>query len=66
MRRFLLGILGSSRSPHVRRRSPVNAFFQVTPEIVQSMRDFFAPHNAKLEELLGRPVPENWSTPAVS
>ncbi|CAM9312319.1 unnamed protein product [Ectocarpus fasciculatus] len=34
---------------------------QVTPEILQSMRDFFAPFNTQLEELLGRPLPDNWS-----
>ncbi|CBJ27658.1 expressed unknown protein [Ectocarpus siliculosus] len=37
---------------------------QVTPELLQSMRDFFASHNAELEELLGRPLPDNWSTVA--
>eukprot|EP00903_Cladosiphon_okamuranus_P014094 g13100.t1 len=36
---------------------------QVTPELVQSMRDYFAPFNAELQELLGRPLPENWSLP---
>eukprot|EP00903_Cladosiphon_okamuranus_P014093 g13099.t1 len=39
---------------------------QVTPELVQEMRDFFAPHNARLEELLRRPLPAGWSTPASS
>ncbi|CAN0521333.1 unnamed protein product [Ectocarpus sp. 12 AP-2014] len=34
---------------------------QVTQEILQSMREFFAPFNSQLEELLGRPLPDNWS-----
>lgn len=37
------------------------SYIQVTPSLVLSMRKFFAPHNARLEELLGRPLPENWS-----
>lgn len=36
---------------------------KVTPELVQSMRKYFAPFNAELQELLGRPLPENWSLP---
>lgn len=36
-------------------------FPQVTPEIVQDMRDYFAPHNSRLEELIGRPLPNSWS-----
>ncbi|CAM9239969.1 unnamed protein product [Scytosiphon promiscuus] len=35
---------------------------QVTQGLVLSMREFFAPHNARLEHLLGRPLPYNWST----
>ena len=35
---------------------------QVTPEIVKSLTDFFAPHNSRLEELLGRPLPDSWQT----
>eukprot|EP00903_Cladosiphon_okamuranus_P015279 g14119.t1 len=35
---------------------------QATPELMQSMRDFFAPHNAQLAELLGRPLPDEWSS----
>lgn len=37
---------------------------QVTPELVQSMREYFASFNAELQELLGRPLPENWSLPS--
>eukprot|EP00752_Nemacystus_decipiens_P013821 g12271.t1 len=39
---------------------------QVTPELLQSMRDFFAPHNAELAELLGRPLPGEWSLPCAT
>ena len=38
-------------------------FLQVTDELVKSMRHFFAPYNAELQELLGRPLPESWSLP---
>eukprot|EP00752_Nemacystus_decipiens_P004330 g3955.t1 len=37
--------------------------WQVTAELVQSMRKFFAPYNERLQMLLGRPLPENWSLP---
>ncbi len=53
-------------SPNSSHRGVCPSSCQVTPELVQYMRDYFAPHNAKLEELLGRPVPESWSTPAAS
>ncbi|CAM9176068.1 unnamed protein product [Ectocarpus sp. 12 AP-2014] len=42
-----------------RRKKILDA--QVTPEILRSMREFFAPFNTQLEELLGRPLPDNWS-----
>ncbi|CAN0267062.1 unnamed protein product [Laminaria digitata] len=38
------------------------ASFFVTPEILESLREFFAPHNARLQELLGRPLPDGWTT----
>eukprot|EP00752_Nemacystus_decipiens_P003848 g3540.t1 len=34
---------------------------QVTPELLEEMRAFFAPHNRDLEELLGVPLPKSWS-----
>ena len=37
---------------------------EVTPELEQEMRDYYEPHNLKLQELLGRPLPPNWSLPA--
>eukprot|EP00752_Nemacystus_decipiens_P004361 g3985.t1 len=36
---------------------------KVTSALVQRMRDFFAPHNARLEELLDRRLPDSWSGP---
>ena len=33
---------------------------QVTPEVVQSMREFFGPYNKALEDLLERPLPAAW------
>lgn len=33
---------------------------QVTPEVVQSMRDFFGPYNKALEDLLDRRLPDAW------
>ena len=33
---------------------------QVTPAVVEELRDFFAPHNQALEDLLGVPLPASW------
>ena len=52
------------RTPLLLRSAPGNDALcnKVTPELVQELRDFFAPHNSQLEEILGRPLPESWST----
>lgn len=46
--------------PPPMRAYVVSTTTQVTAEVVANLRNFFAPHNAALEELLGVRLPSSW------
>lgn len=56
------GVRRAARSAYRRTNETAATLPPLDPRVEGELRDWFVEHNDRLEQLLGRPLPPNWST----